>query len=124
MNLHNIAAQAVSAVNPLTPMIILKSTGYTTRADGSQDPTYTPVTAAGNVQTLTGKDIAQLNSLGIQGVTQKVYLNGDFEGVFRVLGKGGDLLKFGGQTWLVSAVMERWPDWVCVAITMQLDGPW
>lgn len=124
MNLHGIASQAVGAVNPNIPIIIQKSTGYTTLGDGTQEPTYSTVTVPGNVQSLTGKDLAQLSALGIQGVTQKVYLAGDFEGVFRVLGKGGDLLKFREQTWLVSAVMERWPDWVCVAVTMQLDGPY
>lgn len=124
MNLHGIASQAIGAVNPPTRIAIQKSTGYTTLPDGTQQPTYTPAYTTGNVQALTGKDIAQLSALGIQGVTQKVYLTGNFEGVFRVLDKGGDLLKFNGQTWLVSAVLERWPDWCCVAITMQMDGPY
>jgi hypothetical protein len=50
-----------------------------------------------------------------------MYVRGNVEGLFRVLGKGGDLLEFEGQKYLVASVMERWPDWCCVALTMQLD---
>jgi len=39
----------------------------------------------------------------------------------RPLAKGGDLLDFGGQTWLVTAVLETWPDWCKVGVTLQLD---
>ena len=123
MNLHAIASQATAAVNPLTAITVLQSTGYTTSGDGTQVPTYTSGTVSGSVQALSGKDLQKLEGLNVQGVSQKAYLSGDFEGVFRLLGKGGDLLKFGGQTYLVVAVLERWPDWVCVALSMQLDGP-
>ena len=123
MNLHAIASQATAAVNPLTAITVLQSTGYTTSGDGTQVPAYASGTVSGSVQALSGKDLQKLEGLNVQGVSQKAYLSGDFEGVFRVLGKGGDLLKFGGQTYLVVAVLERWPDWVCVALSMQLDGP-
>ncbi len=123
MNLHAIASQATAAVNPLTAITVLQSTGYTKSGDGTQVPTYTSGTVSGSVQALSGKDLQKLEGLNVQGVSQKAYLSGDFEGIFRVLGKGGDLLKFGGQTYLVVAVLERWPDWVCVALSMQLDGP-
>jgi hypothetical protein len=122
MNLHGIVSNAIGALNPQQSITVMQSTGYTTAADGTQVPSYFVIPATGQVQALTGSDIMKLNGLNIQGVTQKAYLTGDFEGVFRVLGKGGDLLKFGGQTYLVTAVLERWPDWVCVGITMQLDG--
>ena len=122
MNLHGIASSAIGTINPQRAVTVLISTGYTTAADGSQVPSYNSVQATGQIQDLSGKDISRLNGLNIQGVMQKAYLTGDYEGVFRVLGKGGDLLKFGNQTYLVTAVLERWPDWVCVGLTMQLDG--
>lgn len=122
MNLHGIVSAAIGSVNPQKAMSVLISTGYTTAADGTQQPAYSPMQASGQVQELSGKDLMRLNGLNVQGVTQKAYLTGDFEGVFRVMGKGGDLIKFGGQTYLVSAVLERWPDWVCVALTVQMDG--
>lgn len=122
MNLHSIVSGAIGAVNPQRDIVVWKSTGYTTAADGSQIPAYTTIPTTGQVQELTGRDIMRLAGLNIQGVTQKAYLSGNFEGVFRVMDRGGDLLKFGGQTYLVAVVLERWPDWVCVGLTMQLDG--
>ena len=122
MNLHGLVSGAIGSVNPQRNITILQSSGYTTAADGSQIPAYTTIQTTGQIQDLSGRDIMRLNGLNIQGVMQKAYLNGDFEGVFRVLGKGGDLIKFGGQTYLVTSVLERWADWVCLGITMQLDG--
>ena len=120
MNLHGIVSGAVGAVNPHIPVTIKSSTGYTTGADGSQSPTYATTTATGQRQALTGADIKRLNSLNIQDVVEKIYLAGNFEGVFRVAGKGGDLIVFGGRTYLVASVLERWPDWCCLALTMQV----
>lgn len=121
MNLHGIASRVISAVNPMIAITVNVSTGYTTSADGTQVPTYSPLSTTGQVQALSGKDLRQLEGLNIQGVSEKAYLNGNYEGVFRVLGKGGDLLVFGGRTYLVIAVLERWPDWCSVALMMQLD---
>lgn len=121
MNLHAIVSGAIGAINPQRAITVLQSTGYSTAADGTQIPTYRTLNVTGQIQDLSGKDIMRLNGLNIQGVMQKAYLTGNFEGVFRALGKGGDLLKFGGRTYLVTVVLERWPDWVCVALTMQMD---
>ena len=121
MNLHGIASAAVSAVNPMIPVRIQHSAGYTTADDGKQVPAYRTINATGQKQALSGGDIARLQSLNVQGVTDKMYLNGNFEGVFRAMGKGGDLVVAGGRTYLVSQVLERWPDWCCLALTMQAD---
>ncbi len=119
MNLNDLVSSAIGAINPQVSISVQISTGYTTNPDGTQVPTYSANTAWGQVQPLSSQDLRNLDGLNIQGVTAKVYLTGDFEGVFRVLGKGGDLLTFNGQTYLVTAVLERWPDWTCVGVTMQ-----
>lgn len=121
MNLHSIASAAIGAVNPPIPVSIKKSTGYTTAVDGTQVPNYTTVTTTGQQQALSGGDIQRLNALNVQGVVTKMYLTGNYEGAFRVLGKGGDLLTFGGQAYLVGSILERWPDWCCVALTLQVS---
>lgn len=122
MNLHQIVSSAIGAINPFIAITVKQSTGYTTAADGSQIPTYQTISTKGQVQALSGGDLKKLEGLNVQNVTQKAYLNGNYEGVFRVLGKGGDLLIFNGRTYLVMAVLERWPDWCCVALTMQMDS--
>ena len=121
MNLHALASAAIGAVNPFLPVTIQQSTGYTTNADGTQVPGYTMLQASAQVQALTGSDVRELEGLNIQGVTQKAYLSGNYEGLFRVLGKGGDLIVINGLTYLVTAVLERWPDWCCVGLTLQTD---
>jgi hypothetical protein len=120
MNLHGIVAGAIGAVNPMRPMVVKQSTGYTI-VNYVQTPTYTTLDASGQVQALTGKDLAMLNGLSVQGATNAIYLAGNYEGVFRVLGKGGYLIVFGGLTYLVAAVLERWPDWCKLAVVVQMD---
>ena len=122
MNLHQTVNGAVAAINPMVAVTVKQSTGYTTAADGSQVPTYQTISTQAQIQALSGGDLKKMEGLNVQNVSQKAYLNGNYEGVFRVLGKGGDLLIFGGRTYLVVAVLERWPDWCCVALSMQLDS--
>jgi hypothetical protein len=122
MNLRNIANGATCAVNPNVLATIQQSAGYETRDDGTQAPKYNTITGVkAQVQEMTSGDIKRMESLNIQNVQQKVYLNGNFEGVFRVLGKGGDLLIIGGRVYLITIVFERWPDWCSVGVTMQLN---
>jgi hypothetical protein len=121
MNLHSIVSGAIGAVNPFIPVTIKQSTGYATGADGTQVPAYTTIPTTGQQQALSGRDVMYIGNLNIQGVTTKLYVSGNLEGVFRVTGKGGDLVVFGGRTYLVATVLERWPNWSCVALVMQLD---
>lgn len=121
MNLRSIASNAVDSINSEIPITIKQSTGYTTGLDGAQTPAYSTVSTTGRIQALSGSDIKRIEGLNIQGVVQKVYLNGNYEGQFRALEKGGDLLIFGGRTYLVTVVFERWPDWCAVGVTAQLD---
>lgn len=120
MNLNSIAAGAVGAVNPQTKAMLSISAGYVTSPDGTQVPAYLrPKGVMLQVQALTGKDLAQLDNLNIQGSTQAVYVNGDVEGVVKPDGKGGDLLVFNHQIWLTTAVLERWGQWVKIAVIRQ-----
>ena len=123
MNLHGIVRGAINAVNPDIPIVILRSTGSTENASGRTIPTYAdPQSARGQKQPVTGRDIERFNQQNIQGVTCKMYVYGNIEALIRQDEKGGDLIKFEGQTYLVASVMERWPDWCCVALTMQITN--
>jgi hypothetical protein len=120
MNLHGIAKGAVGAINPHVPVTIQHSTGVTVQPDGSTVPSYSTVNTTGQIQALTGGDVLHVNNLGLQKIVAKAYLDGDVEGLVRSTGQGGDLLTIGASTYRVSAVLERWPDWCCVALTEQL----
>lgn len=120
MNLHSIASGLIGAVNPFITGTVTASTGYTTAGDGTQVPTYaTPVTASIQVQELSTRELAHMDALNIQGNFRKVYLNGNWNGIIRPQGKGGDLMTFNGQNWLVVQVMEQWPDWTSVIVALQ-----
>lgn len=125
MNLHAIVSGAIGAINPFVAATVRRSTGYTTDPDGSRVPTYSTFPISVQVQALTYTDITLLDSLNIQGVRRAIYLSGEVEGIVRVDREGGDLIVFPagtlpeGNTWLAAVVLEAWPDWRKIAITLQ-----
>jgi len=123
MNLHGIVAGAVGAVNPNVSATLQVSTGYTTDSAGRQVPSYAAaVTVQAQVQSLSAKDIRQIEALNLQNIQNTIYLYGNVSGIVRASGKGGDLITMeDGTVWLVQAVLEQWPDWVKVAVTQQTD---
>lgn len=123
MDLLSITSGAIDAVNPRTPMTVQISTGATTAPDGTRTPTYSTLTdVPGEVQPLTFKDLKQLEGLNIQGSLKAIYLEGHINGIVRSKNKGGDLVTDAkGNVWLVTQVLEFWPDWTKVAVTLQ-DG--
>lgn len=126
MNLHQIASAAIGSVNPFIPIATKISNGYTTAPNGKQVPAYIEGETTGQVQALSSSDLKHLDGLNIQGVQQKVYLNGNYEGVFRADQKGGDILTFSiagapAKNYLVKTVFERWPNWCSVGVMMQVS---
>lgn len=125
MNLHGIVAPAIGAVNPFVSGTIRQSTGYTVQPNGNRAPLYTDIPARIQVQALTANDLAHLDGLNVQGTKRAIYLTGEAAGVIRDQNRGGDLVVFPagtlpeGDTWLVTLVLEQWPDWVRAAITLQ-----
>jgi signal peptidase I len=124
MNLHQIVSGVVGAVNPFTPATLYPSLSHTTNPDGSQTPGYAAAQAINaQVQQLNTFNLRQLEGLNLQGVTHKIYFNGQAMGVERVASKGGDLIVLNdGRVWLVVTVFEQWPDWVAVGVTLQDDS--
>ncbi len=125
MNLHAIVSPVIAAVNPMTTAVWRRSIGVTTNADFSQTPTYVDTTILIQNQALSAGDLRHLDALNIQNVARKVYANGSLQAVNRATQQGGDLLVFGGQTWLVTVVLETWDadgPWCAVGLTQQNNG--
>lgn len=123
MNLHGIVSPIIAAVNPMAPGAIRRSDGYDIGAGRKQVPKFTdPEDVRLQVQPLSAGDLRHLDAQNIQGVQRSVYMFGDTQGVVRPHAKGGDLLDFDGQTWLVSVVFETWPGWCKVGVKLQMDG--
>lgn len=124
MNLSDLVAGYVGTVNPNITVQIRKSTGYTTNPDGSRVPGYAPpVSIRAQMQSLQYNDLVQIDGLNIQGERRALYLDGNWEGVVRPDGVGGDLITLpDGTIWLVVLVLENWAmvdGWVKVAVTRQ-----
>jgi hypothetical protein len=124
VNLHGIAASAIGAVNPLVQLRYLASNGYTTAVDGTQVPAYLPpVVFYGQVQSLTYRDLVQTEGLNLNGVRRAIYLSGTANGIVRAAMKGGDyFVTPDNYVWLVNIVLEAWPSWTKLAVTLQDDN--
>lgn len=123
MNLHGIVRGAIGAVNPNVTVQWSASTGNSTAADGKRSPEYaTPQPVVAQVQTLTTQDLRQVDSLNLQGTMRTLYMSGAASAVVRRSAKGGDLFVLSdGTTWLVTSVLETWPDWCKLLLTLQDD---
>lgn len=125
MNLRSIVNGAIQGINSDTVVTWVQSNGYSTSPDGTRTPNQSSQDVSANVQALSGTDLRHVDGLNIQGVMRSVYLYGDVEGIVRADGKGGDILQFpevpGGtiRNWLVTQVMETWPTWCRVIVTLQ-----
>lgn len=129
MDLHSLASSMISAVNPMVSVTLKRSSGYTTQDDGTQVPTYTTVSGVSvQTQSLTFQDLQKLDGMNIQGVRRAIYIGQEVEAVLRIGQQGGDLIVFPdgtlpeGNVWLAAQVLEAWPDWRKVAITLQADS--
>lgn len=115
-------------MNPHITALVQTSDGYTTAPGGRPDPAYKPAyNIPAQVQALTFKDLHQLDGLNINGTKRAIYLYGRYDGVVRSLMKGGDLITVlagvNKGVWLVVLVLEQWPDWCKVAVTLQEETP-
>jgi hypothetical protein len=122
VNLSSIANSVITSVTPNLFGAVRVSTGYTTEADGTRTPTMqTFPNISMQVQALSGADLKQMDNLDLQAVVRAVYLNGTIEGLDRPAGKGGDIILFNNQVWLVTQVLEPWDagGWCKVAVTLQ-----
>ena len=126
MNLHGIVAPYVAAVNPWTFGSYQESNGYTTDSTFKRVPAYAPAVAvAVQRQALTYKDLMQLDGLNLNGEKAAIYVSGDWRGVDRPAGRGGDLINMqDGTVWIVAQVLENWfstDGWAKLACTKQLS---
>ena len=121
MNLHGIVTGYISVVNPTQFYVYRQSTGYVTDANFTQQPQYAPgVTVQCQVQPRSVAGLHAIGGVNLTGVSQKMYLNGDQEGIVRSMVRGGDLFTDPtGAVWLVTNTVENWPDWTGIIVTLQ-----
>jgi hypothetical protein len=124
VNLQAVAAPLVAAVNPTVFVTYRKSVGYSTDSAYTQQPQYADFAGVPcQIQPVPSGELRRLSGLNQQASYQKIYLNGDAEGVVRSAIKGGDLFVLPDNTvWLATNAMENWSDWTAVIVTLQNGG--
>ena len=123
INVRSIVNRVTSpTVNSNVEVSILRSIGYEQGTGRKQIPIYDyPLVGCAQIQALDHKDLEKIQGLNLQGVCRAIYLSGPLHGVIRKTGEGGDLIKIGDQTWLISKILETWSDWTKAVITLQID---
>jgi len=123
LNMHALVRSAIQRVNPDTSGTVYVSTGAQT-VRGIKTPTFAVLPAERlQVQAFTHDSLYHLNGLNYAGGMFNLYAYGNFSGVSRPDGKGGDLVNLNGEWWAVQHVLEWWPGWCSFSITRQLDAP-
>ena len=113
------ANSAVNVINPDTLVTIRSSTGYTIGAGMRQEPSYVEATGKANLQAISNDKLQHIDGLNLQGTYKVLYLHGQLYAVVRPEIKGGDLVLFNGQNWLVVQLLERWQTWCKALICLQ-----
>lgn len=125
MNLRSLANRLTQITNPNIQINWIQSTGYTTNSAGKRTPTTLTLTVWAQIQALSATDLKHVDGLNITGVMRSVYLYGNAAGVVRADQIGGDILVFPEvpngtmRNWVVTQVIETWPDWCHVIVTLQ-----
>jgi hypothetical protein len=128
MNLHAVVGPVIAAVNPSLPALLSISSGSVTNADGTRTPHYQQpaLSILAQVQPLSTRDIMHVEKLSLQGKNVAIYITGELDGLVRSQIKGGDLVTIStgpnAGVYLISAVLEQWPDWVKVTAVLQIDS--
>ena len=125
MNLNKLVSGIIGSVTPLEEVHIFRCTGQANNR-GVVTPIYAPVvTIMSEVQSVSDEVLKLIDRVGMNSKTLHFYLNGDWRGVFRPDGTGGDMIHARDQWWLITAVPEDYSraGWVCVRGTVQMTGP-
>ena len=121
MNLRLAANSAIQSINKNIDIRIIKQSGYITTEDYSRYHRYEIGSLrSSQVQQLTASELRQIEGLNISTESRGIYLYGTANGVTRAGQNAGDIIVLPDLTqWLVTSVLEQWPDWVKISVTRQ-----
>lgn len=125
MDLQAITSAACQVITPPDFATVKISTGHSQPdAAGLMKPQFTTITNVRvDVQAMSTTDLDMVDGLNLTGIKRSIYLQGQFAGLQRPNNKGGDLIIIASGanrgTWLISMVLENWPDWVRVCGVLQ-----
>jgi hypothetical protein len=113
--------------NPNVCINWIQSTGCVTNNAGKRTPTFITLSVEAQIQALSTSDLEHTDGLNITNVMRTVYLYGNAAGVVRADNIGGDILVFpeipssSNKNWLITKVVETWPEWSKVIVSLQVN---
>ena len=129
INLRVMANSVTSVINPNIPAVLKRSIGYVTDDAGVRVNTFMEQNIVIQSQSMTSKELQLVESLGLQGYSRAVHINGNIEGLRRHVEQGADILTFKQHDdaepmdWMVVQVMESWANWCRVLLCRQGKAP-
>ena len=127
MNLRAIANKYIQITNKNIQINWVQSNGYVTDDAGKRTPKTLTLTVEAQVQALSSSDLKHIDGQNVTNNMRSVYMYGNAVGVVRADQLGGDILVFPevpgncNRNWLITQVVETWPDWCHVIVTLQQD---
>ena len=127
MNLRAIANKYTQVTNQNISINWIQSNGYTTDDAGRRTPETLTLTVKAQIQAISTSDLKHIDGLNISNVMRTVYMYGNVAGIVSADQLGGDVLVFPevpgtcNKNWLVTQVIETWPEWCHVIATLQVD---
>lgn len=123
LNLHNIVASAIGAVNPHQTVVLRRFAGWGTDGSGERQALYLPpVAVLAQVQPLPQDKLQFVNAEQNSAIWRQMYLQGDWQGLSRAGESGGDLVYWGGFEWIINPVSEAWGQlagWTLIVVQAQ-----
>lgn len=123
LNLHNIVASAIGAVNPHQTVILKQFKGWRAIPGGERMPDYLPpVSVKAQIQPLPADKLQFVDRDQNGGIFYQMFLEGDWSGLSRAAETGGDLIYWNGFEWIVNPVQGAWgalAGWTMIVVQAQ-----
>ncbi len=125
MNLHGIASRYVSKVNPLVQAELYVNMGWIEGRGAKRIAQWAPpIIRTMQIQALDSSDTTHNDEMNTSISTHRIYVYGVLNDLTRANQLGGDKIQIltgrqAGAVFLVTSILEQWPDWVCALATLQ-----
>ena len=126
MNLHEIASNAINAINPFQEITITPRGGYSVNQYGETTSTEgTSYTIKADIQPVSSEDIRFINNYNESTIYKAFWVSANTFGLNRPMAKGGDKVVCGNKTYYVTSMPEDWYEtcgWSHFIGALQLSG--
>ena len=123
MNLHSLVRGVITRLNEDQEVVVFINKGYEHFAGGITKPVWRKIHTTAQVQPVSSNEIKFIDNYVESSTYRTFYLNGNFSGLNRRTGTGGDKILWNGYYWFVASNPEPWEiaGWTCVQCVQQIE---